>query len=142
MESTFLAGKVVKKSLPSYHGPAGPDAPRLKRLLLRQGELAQFYDSEEGIRYMAMIELNPGSPRGNHYHKVKEEFVYVIEGKVELVAEDIATKEHAAVLLEPGDWVVIPTAIAHALRPMEKGKAIEFSKVRFALADVYPYPLA
>jgi hypothetical protein len=71
-ETTLLNGKVLKRSLPLLQLPLGPDAPALKRLLLPQGELAQFYDAEQGIRYMAFIKLLPGQVRGNHYHKVKK----------------------------------------------------------------------
>jgi hypothetical protein len=60
-DSSFLNGKVLKRSLPELHLPLGPDAPVLKRLMLPQGELAQFYDAEEGIRYLAFIELRPGA---------------------------------------------------------------------------------
>jgi hypothetical protein len=49
-ETEYLAGRVVKWSLPVISGRPGPDAPTLKRLLLPQGELAQVHDSEEGIR--------------------------------------------------------------------------------------------
>ncbi len=140
-EISLLAGKVIKKSLPLLAPPAGADAPLLKRLALPQGELAQFYDSDRGIRYMAFIELLPGKPRGNHYHRAKEELLYIITGRIELVLEDVETKARETAILEPGDLAVIQTGIAHALRPVEKGSAIEFSPTRFDLADIQRYPL-
>ena len=132
---------MIKRSLPLIRGPAGTDAPRLKRLLLPQGELAQFYDSEEGIRYMALVELYPGRNRGNHYHEFKEELIYVFDGKTQLLVEDIDTKSHASLSIARGDLIIIPTRIAHALQPTEPGRAIEFSKARFAPNDIFPYPL-
>jgi mannose-6-phosphate isomerase-like protein (cupin superfamily) len=141
-ESTFLNGKVLKRSLPALQAPLGPDAPALKRLLLPQGELAQFYDADEGIRYMAFLELLPGQVRGNHYHKVKEELVYVIRGGVLFSVADIDTKARASVTLRAGDLAVIRTGIAHALRTVEAGQAIEFSSARFDPADIHPFPLA
>ena len=141
-ESTFLNGKVLKRSLPALHLPLGPDAPVLKRLLLPQGELAQFYDAEEGIRYMAFIELLPGQVRGNHYHKVKEELVYLIRGEVLLSIADIDSKAPASVALRTGDLAVIRTGIAHALRTVEPGQAVEFSSSRFDPADIHQFPLA
>src|SRR5437870_12464864 len=80
--STFLPGKLRKFSLPVIATPVGPDAPNLKRLLLPQGELAQFYDSDEPVRYLAFIELRAGSTRGNHYHQFKEEWLYLIQGEL------------------------------------------------------------
>ena len=141
-ESTFLNGKVLKRSLPLLQLPLGPDAPALKRLLLPQGELAQFYDAEQGVRYMAFIELLPGQVRGNHYHKVKEELVYMIRGEVLLSVADIDSQARASVALRAGDVAVIRTGIAHAIRAVEPGQAIEFSIARFDPADIHRFPLA
>jgi quercetin dioxygenase-like cupin family protein len=140
-ESEYLAGKVVRRSLPVSSGRPGPDSPRLKRLLLPQGELAQVHDSDDGIRYMAVIETRMGSVRGNHYHKVKEEWIYVMQGELLLMVEDIQTKERASVPLQTGDLVMIQTGIAHVLRTVKPGQAIEFSPTRFNPADIFPFPL-
>ena len=140
-EQSFLNGRVIKISLPQIPPPSGPDAPLLKRLMLPQGELAQFYDGDEGILYMAMIELHPGQPRGNHYHKVKVEYIYVLEGKTELVVQDIENQAHEKMTLEAGDLAVVQPGIAHVLRPLVKGRAIEFSPSRFDVADIQRYPL-
>jgi mannose-6-phosphate isomerase-like protein (cupin superfamily) len=141
-ETTFLNGKVLKRSLPVLQLPLGPDAPALRRLLLPQGELAQFHNAEEGIRYMAFIELLPGQVRGNHYHKIKEELVYVIRGEVSLSVADIDSQARASVPLRAGDLALIRTGIAHALRTVEPGQAIEFSVARFDPADIHRFPLA
>jgi len=141
-DSTFLNGKVVKRSLPVLQLPLGQDAPALKRLLLPQGELAQFYDADQGIRFMAFIELLPGQVRGNHYHQVKEELVYVIRGEVLLSVADIDSKARASVALRAGDLAVIRTRIAHAFRAVAPGQAIEFSSTRFDSADIHKFLLA
>jgi hypothetical protein len=138
-DSTYLGGKVLKQSLPVLQLPLGSDAPALKRLLLPQGELAQFYNADEGICYMAFIELLPGQVRGNHYHKVKEELVYVIRGEVLLGVATIDSKACASVPLRAGDLAVIRTGIAHVLRTVEPGQAIEFSKALFDPADIHPF---
>src|SRR5947209_10457753 len=130
-ESAFLSGKVRKWSLPAFELPLAADAPTVKRLLLPQGELAQFYDANEGVRYMAFIELRAGTVRGNHYHKVKEEWVYMIHGEALLVAEDVESKTRESVPLRAGDLAVIRTGIAHALQVLEAGQAVEFSTARF-----------
>ena len=140
-ETTLLNGKVFKQSLPALQLPLGPDAPILKRLLLPQGELAQIYDAEEGIRYMAFIELLAGQVRGNHYHKVKEELVYVMRGEVSLSVVDIDSQARASVALRTGDLAVIRTGIAHAYRTVEAGQAIEFSVARFDPADIHRFPV-
>jgi dTDP-4-dehydrorhamnose 3,5-epimerase-like enzyme len=137
-ESSFLNGKVLKQTVPVLQLPLGPDAPNRRRLLLPQGELAQFHNADEGIRYIAFIELLPGQVRGNHYHKFKEELVYVIRGEVLLVVADIDSKAQASVSLRAGDLAVIQTGIAHALRTVEPGQAIEFSSTQFDPADIRP----
>jgi len=140
-QSEYLAGKVVKWSLPLISGRPGPDAPALKRLLLPQGELAQIHDSEEGIRYLAVLETRAGSVRGNHYHKAKVEWVYVTQGKLLVQVLDIQTNERASVPLQTGDMLVIQTSVAHLLQTIEPGQAIEFSQTRFNAADIFPCPL-
>jgi uncharacterized cupin superfamily protein len=122
--------------------PLEPDAPALRRILLPQGELAQFYNADEGIRYIAFIELLPGQVRGNHYHKVKVELVYVVRGEVLLSVADIDSSASASVVLRTGDLAGIRVGIAHALRPMEPGQAIEFSSARFDPADIHRFPVA
>jgi hypothetical protein len=141
-EATFLNGRVIIRSLPLLQLPLGPDAPALRRLLLPQGELAQFYNAKEGIHYMAFIELLPGRARGNHYHRVKEELIYVIHGEVMLSVADIDSQARASAALRAGDLAVIRTRIAHALRAVEPGQAIEFSSSRFDPADIHSFPLA
>ncbi len=140
-ETEYLAGKVVKRSLPVIAGRPGPDAPALKRLLLPQGELAQVHDSDAGIRYLAVIETRAGGVRGNHYHEVKDEWIYVVQGKVLVVVQDVASGVRASVPLETGDLLSIATGVAHLLRTVEPGQAIEFSRARFDPADIVPFAL-
>ena len=141
-DAKFLDGKVLKQSLPVVPLPVEPDAPNLRRLLLPQGELAQFHNAEEGVRYIAFIELLPGQVRGNHYHKAKEEMLYVIQGEVLLLVTDVESKVQASVSLRAGDLAVIQTGVAHALRATAPGQAIEFSATRFDPADIHPFRLA
>ena len=140
-ETEYLAGKVVKWPLPLISGRPGPDAPALKRLLLPQGELAQIHDSDEGFRYLAVLETRAGSVRGNHYHKVKVEWVYVTQGRLLVLVQDIQTNERASVPLQTGDLLLIQTGVAHVLQPIEPGQAIEFSETRFNASDIFPFHL-
>lgn len=140
-ESTFLNDQVIKQSLVTIHGRPASDAPRVKRLLLAQGELAQVYDDDQGIRYLASIELRQGAVRGNHYHEAKKEVIYVIQGEILLVVEDIRTKERASLSLKAGDLAVIPVRIAHGFRTIAAGQGIEWSTTRFDPADIVPYRL-
>ena len=140
-DSTFLSGKVVRKSLPVLRSTEGAATLPLKRLLLSQGELAQFYDADEPVRYLAFIELREAGVRGNHYHNVKEEFIYVIQGELQLVAEDIGTKAREVVAMQTGDLAILQPGVAHALHTVKPGQAVEFSRVRFDPADIHRYLL-
>ena len=140
-ESQFLGGKVTKRTLPLVQPSSTPDSRTLKRLLLPQGELAQFYDGDEGIRYIAQIELQAGSIRGNHFHKLKQEWVYMMSGEVTLVVENLESKERESTLLTAGDLVFIQTGVVHALQVTKSGQAIEFSTSRFDPADIYRHKL-
>jgi oxalate decarboxylase/phosphoglucose isomerase-like protein (cupin superfamily) len=121
--------------------PLDADAPVLKRLLLPQGELAQFYDADEPIRYMAFVEVRPGRARGNHYHQFKKELLYVIQGELSLVVQDVADGTRDSVPLRMGDVAVIGTGVAHAVQASAPGQILEFSPVRFNPADSYRFPL-
>jgi uncharacterized RmlC-like cupin family protein len=137
----LLGGKVIKRTLPAVQPSSTPDSRTLKRLMLPQGELAQFYDGDEGIRYIAQIELQAGSVRGNHYHKVKQEWVYVLSGEVTLVLEDLESKARESAPLLAGDLAFIQTGVIHALQVTKSGQAIEFSTSRFDPADTYRHKL-
>ncbi len=138
---TALSGKISRHTLPAFERPQGPDAPRLKRLLLPQGELAQMHDGEEPILYLAFIELRDGTVRGNHFHKVKKEYVYMLEGEVLLVAEDVESKTRETLRLEAGQLAIILPGVAHAMQVIKPGGAIEFSPSRFDAQDTCRYPV-
>ena len=132
---------VLKHSLPIFEGPPGDKAPDLKRLLLAQGELAQIHNGDETIRYIAIIEFPEGGVRGNHYHQKKKEWIYLMEGELRLVVENVVSNEREVLEMKAGDLVVIPTRTAHALLTVKPGRAIEFSNVPFDPADTHRYSL-
>jgi oxalate decarboxylase/phosphoglucose isomerase-like protein (cupin superfamily) len=134
-----LSGRVRKWSLPVVKPGSEADGFLLKRLVLAQGELAQIYDAEEGIRYIACIELTSGSVRGNHFHKLKAEWVYLLSGHADLVVKETDSGEAAVLKLAKGDIAFIATGVAHALRVTGAGEAIEFSPARFNPEDTYKH---
>lgn len=142
-DTRFLSGRVRHATLAVFNQPTGPDAPVLKRLLLPQGELAQFHDSDDAMRYMACIELKAGGVRGNHYHQVKREWIYVIQGALDLVVADPATPEipPETIRLAAGELAEIQPGIAHALRTVVPGLAVEYSPSRFDPSDTHRHPL-
>lgn len=114
-ESTFLKGRVRRISLTTILGSEIVPMPGIKRLLLSQGELAQFYDGEEPMRYIAAIELRPGTVRGNHYHKLKPEWLYVLHGELLLRVAGVDDNAQDSFPLGAGELAFVPAGIAHAL---------------------------
>lgn len=135
MVKAYLNGALTVQQLPVYHGSPNGPAPVTKRLLLPQGELAQFWDSDLGLHYLAAIEIAPGQVRGSHYHRKKEEFLYILSGRVLLYAEIPGQAERVNLELQPGDFVNIKPGTAHALRGVERGLALEGSPTRFDASD-------
>jgi mannose-6-phosphate isomerase-like protein (cupin superfamily) len=136
-----LAGKLIVRTLPCLKPVAGVELPLLKRLTLPQGELAQFHDADLPMRYIAALELVAGTVRGNHYHTVKVEHVYVIRGALDVIAEEVLSGERLEVRIQPGDLVRIQPGVAHAFRAIESGEAVEFAPTRFDAADIHRHPL-
>jgi quercetin dioxygenase-like cupin family protein len=134
-EETLLQGKVKIWTLPKVQ--PGVNEAGLKRLMLPQGELAQFYDEEQGVRYIASIELKAGTVRGNHYHQEKREYVYVLAGRLRLVVRELAMEKREERELEAGSLIFIEPGIVHALDVRENGVAVEFSANRFDPKDTY-----
>lgn len=139
---SLLSGKLTKRRLPAVRPAPGLSLPVTKRLVLSQGELAQIHDGEPSIRYIATLELIPGSSRGQHYHEVKVEHFYVMRGELELAALDVESGEQACVMMESGDLVVLQPRIVHAYRIRQAGVAVEFAPTAFDPTDIHPYPLA
>lgn len=135
-QTTYFGGKVLKYSLPVFQGAPPADALGPKRLALPQGELANFHDSQEGIRYIASLELRPGTVRGNHWHQIKEEQLYLLAGSLLLVVQERESAMREEIQLWPGDLVLIMPGIAHAMKTLEAGYGIEFSRHKFNPTDV------
>lgn len=138
---TLFSGKVQQHRLTVYDGKPPADAPPIKRLVLPQGELAQFLDSDEPVRYGAYLELAEGGVRGNHYHDVKEEQIYVIAGELELVVEEVATGRRETLSMPAGSLTQIKAGIAHAFRTVQPGHAIELAQTRFTPGDFHSHKL-
>lgn len=116
-------------------------APNRKRLLLPAGELAQLTEDATTFRYLACLELREETERGNHLHRRKQESFYLLSGKVSLFGVDPLREERVELALEAGDLVFIAPGIAHGLKVVESGFAVEFSPEPFDPTDTERYPV-
>lgn len=60
-----------------------------------------------------VLYINEGERLSLQYHKVKEETVYVLEGKLELVLEEGSRRDRHSVFLDPGDTFHIAPMTVH-----------------------------
>jgi quercetin dioxygenase-like cupin family protein len=138
--NSFFQGKVWVKPLSKTEQPSTRPEVRA-RLLSPNGELAVLGDGENPNFHLAYVELKEGKVRGNHFHKIRHEYFYMIAGEVEFFAEEIATKQKIKSTLQAGDLVFISPEIAHAFSPAASGHAIEYAAERFDATDVFRYPV-
>lgn len=124
-EVKYLAGKVVQWPLPILTGRPGSRCAHAQAPAVGARKMAQVHDSDEGIHYLATLELREGGVRGNHYHRIKRERVYVLQGRLTVVV-DTQTRERATVPLATGDLLFIEPGIAHALQTAEAGQGPRF----------------
>jgi mannose-6-phosphate isomerase-like protein (cupin superfamily) len=139
--TSYLSGQVRKLALAGIQPGSMAQAPALKRLILPQGELAQLLDGSQAMHYLAVVELRPGTVRGNHFHKNKGEYVYLITGRADLRVEELQTKAQEKIPLGPGDLAFVSTGVAHRIEVLEAGDAVEFSEAPFDPGDTYRYVL-
>lgn len=61
---------------------------------------------------------NPGVVRGNHYHKRKSEWFYLIQGKCKVCAIDLKTKKKEEFILEDRKNIILnfKPNVAHAFK--------------------------
>lgn len=132
-------GRVKIETLPSIISPVGQKTEGPARLLLEKGEMAKIYDGDGPIKYIAYIELIPGKTRGGHYHD-HQEYFYIIRGEMEFEFADVDIKVNERAVVKEGDLISIDSKVAHRIKTIKAGHAIEFLKSRFKLEDVIAYP--
>ena len=137
---SYFGGRATVKSLLVTDRPA-ERTEICARLSSPRGELAVLTDGSTPLRHLCYVELRTGMVRGNHFHKLRHEYFYVIAGNLAVELQEISTNESASVELRPGDMLYIKPGIAHALNPLCDGHALEYAAEPFDLADVYPHTL-
>lgn len=76
---------------------------------------------EEPITHVAIITSKKGAIRANHYHPDQTQYEYLISGKYESYSKDLKKKdaEVEKLVIEPGNLVITPPMIAHAMKFLE-----------------------
>lgn len=102
-----------------------------------------FFDKFLPAQFIAAMEFFPGTGlRGNHYHKERLQYVYVIEGNLEAyfwLPEDPQIKKHITV--NQNQMMIVKPGLAHAFQTLEKKViSIEFSPQPFLHSDDFISP--
>ncbi len=102
----MMAGVMDKVTIRRLPDVAPPIPEGGGRIVTPAGELAQIVNGE-AYRYLAFLEFHPdpNAPRGNHFHAVKTEHLYIVDGLVRAIYRDLDTDATAEIELGAGDLV-------------------------------------
>ncbi len=63
------------------------------------------------------VTTHAGTVRGNHYHRDSHELVFIVEGEVEVVLQDVNNEDdRETVILKGGEGIEIQTFVLHTMR--------------------------
>jgi len=102
------------------------DVVKLKKKKSKSGDLVEFLKSNEldksnkEFAQIYVATILPGKIRGNHYHKKKLEWFTIFNGRVNVVLEDIKTKERKDLVLDSSQEylsrIFLNNKIAHVFK--------------------------
>ena len=100
-----------------------------------RGSITSIFD-EGAVRRLAVVHSKKGSVRGNHYHKRAGHYVYVLEGRLKLVARlEGKTK---SVIMSSGSLVWVPPIMPHSFVALTNTTALEFGPEAYSADDTVP----
>ena len=87
------------------------------------------YDDQPFLNvHSYLVSVFPGRTRANHYHKKKEEWIALTAGVLEIILEDIRTKERETIVLDTKTKeyaiIYIPPCIAHSIKNIGDSEAV------------------
>ena len=74
-----------------------------------------------------LLKFDAGASFSDHYHVVKEETWFVLDGEFELWHYDLTNADRLVTKLGPGDVAHIPPSTPHQLTALRAGTIIEIS---------------
>lgn len=112
------------------------------RIFSETGEIAQILNEQDSYSFLAYISFVPDSPRlrGNHYHGLMTETMYLIRGSLLARYRNLETGAEATLELTAGDLVTIAPNCAHVYLPLQETDALEIGKEIYHPDDTHPYP--
>ena len=113
-------------------------------VFLKKGELEDAFKTFGQI-YFVTFNKN-GIVRANHYHKEWHEWFGIVAGRLQVVLEDVKTKERKEFILDAKkDFYVrleVAPGIAHAFKSLTKNAAlVNYADSEWYSKDSIPYKL-
>ena len=81
-----------------------------------------------------LLRFNKGSKCSWHYHKIKDEVMYLQSGKLSVITgynPDINHIDNNTFILLPGQSFHVPTGLIHRMEALEASELFEFSTQHF-----------
>lgn len=126
-------------SLPVFDAPLPASVGRL--LTDSAGEMVRIIDGIS-IKYAAYIEFLPGGrPRGNHVHKIKTEYLYVLTGRLKATYIDTGSGEIQVREVVAGDLITVYPDCAHVYETIEHAQALEMTAEVYDPSDTHRYEI-
>ena len=92
-----------------------------------RGSITDLINTTDPFHHIGMITFTEGAVRANHWHKLSDQYDYIVEGKVELATKEANNPDAkvATHILNAGDLEHIPKGIIHAYRALEPSSMID-----------------
>lgn len=81
-----------------------------------------------------LLKFNQGKKCSWHYHKIKDEVMYLQSGKLRVTTgynPDIKHESNKTFTLSPGESFHVPTGLIHQMEALEDSELFEFSTQHF-----------
>ena len=116
----------------------------VKRVTDSRGNLIEVFDTQlSSSGYVYSFSLLPGSRRGDHFHRVKEEWAVCISGEVQVLTKSPEGElESHIISSENPQLVYFPPLTAHAfVNQSEKiALVVSYGSKKFNSIDLDTYP--
>ena len=111
--------KIVKKK--------SMDIEKRKAEIHKKGWGQEIWISNNDEYCGKILEFGAGKTFSMHYHLLKREDFYVLEGRLKLEYFDLSNADRKSMELLPGDAIEIKRGVPHKITALEKSRIIEIS---------------
>ena len=102
----------------------------------------------DDIKHFFISKSEPGIIRGNHYHKRKREWFYLLQGKAQIYLYDLRSKEKTEYLVsdQNPEMVEMEPNVVHAIKNIGENEMILLAlvneKFNYDDSDTFAYDLS